>query len=59
MMTIGKQNLQNIYSIYLTQVLSFLCFVKNLLMFNTTNSKQDVNLLEDSGPYGHRDAVRL
>lgn len=59
MMTIGKQNLHNIYSIYLTQVLSFFCFVQNLLMFNTTHSKQVVNLLEDSGPCGHRDAVRL
>lgn len=36
-----------------------LCFMENLLMYNTTNSKQAANLLGDSGPYGHYDAVRL
>lgn len=36
-----------------------LCFMENLLMYNTTNSTQAANLLGDSGPYGHYDAVRL
>lgn len=35
-----------------------LCFMENLLMYNATNSKQAVNLLGDSGPYGHYHAVK-
>lgn len=34
-----------------------LCFMENLLMYNTTNSTRAANLLGDSGPYGHYDAV--
>lgn len=30
-----------------------------MLMFNTTNSKQAVNLLGDKGPYGQYGAMRL
>lgn len=47
-----------LYILYPSVTLS-LCFMEDMLMFNTTNSKQAVNLLGDTGHFGHYGAMRL
>lgn len=47
-----------LYILYPSLILS-LCLMEDMLMFNTTNSKQAVNLLGDKGPYGQYGAMRL
>lgn len=47
-----------LYILYPSVILS-LCLMGDMLMFNTTNSKQAVNLLGDKGPYGQYGAMRL